>query len=203
MDAHTEAPEKEAQLLDVRLARRVTNFGDSVRSGGRKDRRFGAGDRRFKQIDRRRMQAVGRFELKARAFQLTRTERRQRLDMRCERAARRKIAAWRREARPPSSREQWTGQQDRSAQASDERGVRIVFHQIAASHPQRGRSQAVDLRSKIGQQSCHLLDVPNERNVREHAFFGRQQARGEQRKGGVLVPLHFNLSEQSMPALYQ
>jgi hypothetical protein len=61
----------------------------------------------------------------------------------------------------------------------------------------------VDFRADLFQQLRHHADVADARHVREDAFFGRQQACGQQRQCGVLVAFDLDLSGDRAAAFYQ
>ena len=105
--------------------RGVADLGAALRRRGGEQRRLGAGDRRFVEIERRA--ASARQAPRARGpGSSTRRRRpsRQRLQVRRDRAARRKVAARLRQARRARAREQRAEQQHRAAQLADERGIR-------------------------------------------------------------------------------
>ena len=101
-------------------------------------RGFGAGHRRFEQIHRRAGQSVRRLEpMAGRSFDDARAHRDERVQVRRDRPARRKIAAGRREHRAARPAEQRAEQQHRSAQPADERRIRLGRPDVAARDAQR------------------------------------------------------------------
>ena len=192
--------QKQTQLDDVRLAGGVTDFGHAVGGGRRKQRGLCAGHRRFIQIDRRRLQTVRRFEDVSWSRDVPRAHREQRLEMRADRAARRKVAAGRRQMRAPSARQQWTEQQDRPAQPADQRAVGLVLDDVGTAHAKRRAPNAFDMSAKIEDEPRHHLDVADARHVGQHAFFGGEEARREDRQRRVLVAFHLHRSRQALTA---
>ena len=65
---------------------------------------------------------------------------------------------------------------------------------VPAAHADGGRAEAVHFGADFRQQLRHHLDVADARHVREHALFGGQQARRQQRKRGVLVAFDVDLA---------
>ena len=127
----------------------------------------------------------------------------ERFDVRCDRAARRKIAAWRREVRAAPAREQRTEKQHRAAKAADERRIRLVFRQRLALHAEGRRPDAVHLRAEVLEQARHAFDVADPRNIREHALFRGEQTGREQWQRGVLVAFNFDRTREAASALNQ
>ena len=101
-------------------------------------------------------------------------------------------------ASPP--REQRANQQNRAANAADELRVGLVLNHLLTADADRRRPDAFHGRAQVEQQLRHRLDVLDPRHVGEHAFFGRQQARRQQRQRGVLVAFDINGSGQTPAA---
>ena len=92
-DAGAELLQELAELDDVRLAGGVADLRSSVGGCGGEQRRLRGGYRGFVQINRRRSQPVGHFDLVSRTVEQPRAHRGERLEVRRDRSARRKIAA--------------------------------------------------------------------------------------------------------------
>ena len=133
-------------------------------------------------------------------FDRPRAHRFQRLEMRRERAARREIAARRRQVRPSAPREQRAEQQHRTAQAADQRRVGLVLDDVGTPHAQRRAADALDLAAEVENQPRHHLDVADSGNVREDAFLGGEETRRQQRQRGVLVAFDVDGSRQALTA---
>jgi hypothetical protein len=147
------------------------------------------------------MQAVGGFEDMTRARDEARPHRFERFEVRRDRSPRREIAAGRREMRASTPGEQRSEQQDGAAQPPDEGAVGLVLRHLGTADPKRRAADALDLRAEIEQKPRHHFDVADARHVREDAFLGRQQARGQQRQRGILVTFDFHGTGEPMAAL--
>ena len=202
-DAGAELLEERAQLDDMRLAGSVADLADPGRRRCGQERRFSAGDRGFVEVDRRRLQAVGRLQHMSGAFRPARAHRFERLEVRVDRAARRKITSRRRQVRPAAPREQRAQEQHRTPQAADQRAIRLVLDDVGTAHAQRRAADPFDFTTEIENQPRHHLDVADPRNVGEHAFFACQQTGGQKRKRRVLVALDFNSAGQPAAAFNQ
>jgi hypothetical protein len=123
--------------------------------------------------------------------------------MRGNRAAGRKISSGRCKDGPPAAREQRPEEQHRAAQAAHQRGVWFILDDIRAADPQRRAPDALNLGAKLQEQPRHHLDVPDAWNVGEHALFGRQQARGQQRQRRILVAFDLHAAREPSPAFNQ
>jgi len=185
--ADAEFLQERTEFDDVGFARGVTDFRSSVGSGGREQRRLGARDRRLVEIHRGGLESFRHFEPVPRTRKNPRAHGLERLEMRGNRTACRKVAARQRESGAAAPREQRTYQQHRTAQAADERRVGFVFGDLFASHPQRRRACAFDRRAEIDEQLHHRVHVFDARHVGERALLCRQQTRGQERQRGVLV----------------
>jgi hypothetical protein len=118
-----------------------------------------------------------------------RTQRDERLQVRGDGAAGRKIASGRRQARRAAPREQRAQQQDRSAQAADEHRIGSVAVHLDALDAQMPGAATFDTRPERLDQIEQHVDVANSRYVGQLAGRARQHARGNQRQRRVLVPL--------------
>ena len=155
--------------------------------GGGEQRRLGAGHRRLVEIDRRRLQAVRRLEHVAGAVDLRAPIATS--ASRCVAIVRRagksppggaRCARPRRASSGPSS-----STEPRSRPTSAPSGSSLI--DLAAAHAQRRVPMPSTSAPRSSEQPRHHLDVADPRHVGEHALFGRQQARGQQRQRGVLV----------------
>ena len=153
------------------------------RRGRGEQRRLGAGDRRLVEVDRRRLQPVRRLEHVAGAVDL-RARPSPASASRCVAIVRRagksppggaSCARPRRASSGPSS-----STEPRSRPTSAPSGS--SFDDLRTAHAQRRGADALDLGAEIEEQPRHHLDVADARHVGEHALFGRQQARREQRQ---------------------
>jgi hypothetical protein len=114
--------------------------------------------------------------------------------MRTDGAARRKVAPRRCQARPALAGQQRTEQQDRPAQAADQRAVRLVLDDVRAAHPKRAAADALHFGADVEQQPRHHFHIADARDVVQDALVGCQQAGGEQGQGSVLVALDLHFS---------
>ena len=121
--------------------------------------------------------------------------RRERLQMCRDGAARGKIAAWLRQPRRSTAREQRTEQEHRAAKLSDQRRIGPVGRDRRASDPQRRGADARDRRTKTSQQ---LRRGPRRhesgaRSSSTHSSLA-EQAGGEKRQRRVLVAFDRDLA---------
>ena len=187
----------------MRLAGRVPDLRHPRRGRGGEQRGFRSGHRRFVQIDRRRPEAIGGFERVSLAVDLADAHGGERLEVGRDRAARRDITAGRRQARAPAAREQRTDEEDRPAQAADQRRVGFVLHDLRAAHAQRRAADPLDLGPEIQEQPRHHFHVADARHVGEDAFLGREETRREQRQRGVLVAFDLDRAGETLAAFNQ
>jgi hypothetical protein len=125
-----------------------------------------------------------------------RPHRLERLEVSRNRAARGEIAARLRQAGGAAAREQRSEEQDGTAQLADEQRVGPIRGNRRAPDLQRRRSDTVDGGAKAPHQLDQHLDVPDARDVLEHALLVRQQACRQQRQRGILVPFDGHLARQ-------
>ena len=81
-----------------------------------------------------------------------------------------------------------------AAKAADERAIGFVGGDVRAPDAQRGGANPFDLGAEIQQQPRHHFDIGNPGHVAQRAPLIGQQARGDQRQRGVLVPFHVDAS---------
>ena len=118
------------------------------------------------EVDRGGCQTVGGFEDVAGAWQHSRAHRGQRFEMGADGAARRKVAAGRRQVRTAAPREQRTEQQHRTAQPADQRAVGLVLRHARDTARAASWCRCLRLRApRSTQQPRHHLDIADPRHV--------------------------------------
>ena len=200
LDAGAHRAKKLAELHDMRLARGVTDLRAARCGGRRQERGLGARDRRFVEVIRRRLETVWRLQRVSGCLGDAHAHVPQRVKMRPDAAARREIAAGRRDDGAASTSQERPHQQHRPAKAPDQRPIGLVLCHLLAADAQRRRSDAVDLCAHIEEKSAHHLDIRDARHVGEDARLIGQQARRNQRQRGVLVAFDVETAVQAMTA---
>ena len=187
LDLGAERDEEAAEVLNVRLARRVRDRRPAGRERRGHDRVLGRHDRRLVEVDARAAQLA--LEVVAAVHANLGAELGQRVDVRVEPAAADHVAAGRRHLGAAEARQQRAGEQERRADAARELLVHLVGGEVGGLDAHLVRAEPVDVGAELVEQRQHRLHVEDARDVVQNDGLFRQQARGEDRQGAVLVAL--------------
>ena len=114
-------------------------------------------------------------------------ERAERVEVRVEAAAADHVAARGRQQRRAEARQQRPADQHGGADALGQVGVDLGRADGVGLQGDRVAVAALDLHAEVGEQVEQRLRVADLRHVVQHDRLGREQARGQQRQGRVLV----------------
>ena len=167
----------------------MANLGLTRRRHRREQRQFGRRDRCLVHVERGAVQSVGCVERVRRALDGARPQRRQRLHVRGERAARGEIAAGCREMHFPATRKQRPHQQQGRADPPDQDGVRRGPGALGASQGERAGATPRDRRPEALEQVEQHVHVADAWHVVQRHGLARQQRRDDERQRRVLVAL--------------
>ena len=188
VDRGAHAGQQPREVLDVRLGRRVADDGRAGRQRGRHQRVLRAHHRRLVHEEVARPQAaVGRAQADVAAVLDVRSERAERVQVRIQAAAPDHVAAGRRQQRLAEAGEQRPGDQERGADLLGQVGVDVGLGDRVGLQGDDVPVAPVDLHAEILQQHDQGLGVADPGHVPEHDLLVREQARGQQRQGRVLV----------------
>ena len=157
----------------------------SARTAGH-DRVLGAHDRRLVEVHARAAQRVGRQLVDAVDRDLG-AERAERVDVRVETPAADDVAARRRHGDRAEAREQRPARRNDARISRASSASRSVFAHSARVDADLVRAGPLDVRTEVGEELDHRLDVADARDVREPHLLRRERACSEDRKRAVLV----------------
>ena len=185
-DVGAERDEEAAQVLHVRLARRVADHGLSRREHRGHDRVLRRHDARLVEEDVLAAQAVGALTSKRGPISTSAPSTAN--AWMCGSSRRRPITS------PPGGGTLTAPRRDSSGPASRNE-ARIRLHSSSSSSrlprwprdPNLVRARPFDLGPDVREQRDHRVDVADARDVRQRDALVRQQARGEDRQCAVLV----------------
>src|SRR5207302_1668148 len=199
-DPRAEGDEESAQILDVRLARRVADHGLAAGENGGHDRVLRPGYARLVEEDVRRAQAVRPHPVLPVRLDLG-AELRERVDVRVEPPPTDHVAAGRRDDRLSVAGEQRPGQQHGGPDPRAELLVELRLRQLGRVDTHLVRAGPVRVRAQVGDQLDHRLDVADPGDVPQHDRLRAEQAGGQDRPRAVRVPGRADRAVQRAGAL--
>src|SRR5581483_1670971 len=179
--------EEPAQVLHVRLARRVPDHRLAGRQDRGHDRVLGRHHAGLVEEDALAAQPAVGVHLVALPEVDPGAHPREGVDVRVEPPPADQVAARGRDDRVPEPRQQRAGEEERGAHAPAEFGVELVLGDVRGVHPDLVRAGPGDVGAEVGEQLEHRVDVADPRDVRQENRVLREQRRGEDRQRAVLV----------------
>ena len=189
-----------AEILDVRLARRVADDRLALREHRGHHGVLGRHHRRLVEEHPLAPEPVRAEVVGAVQVDLD-TELHERVDVGVEAAPADDVAAGRRHRRAPEAGEQRPREQERRPDLAAEAGIERRLRDGARVDGHLVRAGPLRLRTEVGEDLDHRLDVLDPRDVREHDGAGGEHGRRQDRQRAVLVARRANGSRQRTSAL--
>ncbi len=186
LDLRAERDEEVTEILDVGLARGVTDDRLALREHGGHDGVLRRHHGCLVEEQPLAAQTLGAQVVRAVQLDLD-AELHERVDVRVEATAADHVPARRRDRRAPEAREEWPGEQERRADLAAEDGVELGPRHLGGVDADLVGPCPRGLGAEVGEDLDHRLDVADPRHVRERDGARGQHGRREDRERPVLV----------------
>ena len=201
VDLRTHRDEKAAEVLHVRLARRVDQRGVALGEHRGHHGVLGGGHGRLVHEEAGAGQPVGRAQREVALDLDLGAERGEGVQVRVDAASADDVATRRRHEDLAAAGEQRAGQKDRGTDADAERAIDRRRDVAGGLDAQRVALHPLHVGAGGGDELRHHLDVADARHVLDHALVLGQQARSDDRERAVLVAADLDAARQRRAAL--